>query len=156
MTRRALIWALVGSLTVNMLVAGALAAAFLFSEPQRRGHDGPRPGRGGPPEIGALARGLDDEGRAALRRALRGDGVLERGRGRIGRIRAEVIEALRARPFSQAEFAAVLAHQRAVQTELAERGFAAFAQVVAAMDDAERAAYADRVEAMARRGRGRH
>ncbi|UWQ21160.1 periplasmic heavy metal sensor [Jannaschia sp. W003] len=143
--RRRWKWVLAISLALNLLVASALVGAWLA--PGRGGPDGPRGSRGGPPEIGALARGLDAEAREALRDALRGDGPVGEARGRIARGELAVLAALRAEPFDAAAFRAALDARQSLQGALATRGFERLAEVVAVMDPERRAAYADRVEA---------
>ncbi|MEM7490424.1 MAG: periplasmic heavy metal sensor [Pseudomonadota bacterium] len=133
-------WALVASLALNVLVVGAVVGAALA----HRGAPG-RGGTGGPPEIRAIAGGLDGGDRRALLRALRDDGLLREGRIRIRESRAEIAESLRAEPFDAAAFAAALAARQAVRADLATRGAGALAEVVATLSPAERAALADRL-----------
>lgn len=140
--------ALIASLAVNLLIVGAVAGALLR-------HGGPPP-RGGLSFAMPYAKALPREARREMMRAVRETGtgeMLHRGarRAQYG----AVLAALRAAPFDpevlqrevQAQADAAWALRGAVQTE--------WLRQVAAMDAAERAAYADAVEARLDRRGGR-
>ncbi|MEM8850297.1 MAG: periplasmic heavy metal sensor [Pseudomonadota bacterium] len=134
-------WALIASLTLNVLVAGAVIGALLVRD------QGP-PGRrdfGGPPEIRAIAGGIDADHRRALFRGLRNDPVLRQGRARMRDSRDAIAAALRSDPFDPAAFEAALAARQAVQAELAARGSSALSDVIATLSPDARAALADRL-----------
>lgn len=158
MTSKTIKIVLIASLAMNLLVVAAVGTAVIrsdrpdFQHQPRTGGETRRFGRSGPPEIGALARGLDREGRAALRDRLRADTTLRTGREQMAEKRADVLSALRAEPYDPDALTEALSGQRALQTELAERGFAAIAEVVEGLSYAERIAFADRVEAATSRG----
>lgn len=143
MTRRALTWGLIASVTLNVLVVGAVVGALLTQSgrPDRSG------GRdfGGPPEVRTIARGLDGESRRALFRGLREDAVLREGRQRLRANRGEIAAALRAEPFDPAAFEAALAARRAAQADLAARGSSALAGVIASLSQEARIRLADQL-----------
>lgn len=142
MAGRRMRWALIASLAVNLLVVAAVAGALLTR------FDGPRSrdrAIGGPPDIRALARGLDQDSRQALIRGLRSDPDLRGGRGRLREARAGIAAALRAKPFDRAAFEAALADRRDVQAALAARGASALADVIADLSPETRAELADRL-----------
>ncbi|MEM7641322.1 MAG: periplasmic heavy metal sensor [Pseudomonadota bacterium] len=132
-------WALVASLTLNVLVAGAVIGALLTRDPAPRD----RREFGGPPDIRAIARGLDGDVRRALFRGLRNDPILREGRARMRDSRAAIADALRADPFDPAAFEAALAARQAVQAELAARGSSALSGVIATLSAEGRADLAD-------------
>lgn len=152
MKRPTLRIALIVSVALNLLVAGAVVGALVSdNRPERRSE--PRLWRGGangPPEVGMLARGLEGQQRRELHRRLRADGGLREGLQRIRAGRSDLLDALRAQPFSAQELEAALRQQRSVQIELADRGMGVISDVIAEMSDAERAAFADRIEAASR------
>lgn len=148
MTPRWMKVALIASLTVNLLVGGAVVGAVLSDRPAVAENTRSPQGRrdAGPPEIGLLARHLTREDRRALRDGLRADGGLRAGLERMRAGRAEMLEALRAQPFDPDSLRQTLAAQRATQADLAAQGVARLEEIITAMTDAERAAFADRLE----------
>lgn len=143
--------ALALSLALNLAVAGMVAGALL--------HGGPM--QGGVREIGfgPLTEALEPRDRDALRGAFLDRGPdLRAMRNAMRADTAALVAALRAEPFDQGAFLEALAAQSRRLTERAELGQALMAERVAAMTPAERAAFADRIEAGQRRGRdgGRH
>ena len=147
-------WALLASVAVNVAVAVAVAAALLGGGPDGRrgdGRDGARRGFGGPPEIGALAGGLDRERRGRLFRALRADEGLRDGRERMRAAQDGVIAALEAEPFDRAAFEAAMLAQRDLQGALAGRGIAALSDIIADLPQGERADLAARIAERRRR-----
>jgi uncharacterized membrane protein len=138
-------WALVLSLGLNLLVAGLLAGAWL------RG--GPPGERFRDPGFGPFAAALSDDDRRALRRAfVRHMPEMRENRMALRADMQDVLAALRADPF---DAAALDAAMDAAMSRLAGRiavGQDLLAERIAAMDPAERAAFADRLEAALQRG----
>lgn len=140
--------ALLVSLSLNLVVVGAIVGARGF---------GPVPGAsermGGPMGGGgALARALSSEDRKALRETLGQDRDQRRENRRAMRaMRAEIVAQLRATPFDPAALAQALEAQSQLGQSLAARGQGALLQRISEMSDAERAAYADRIEASGQR-----
>lgn len=145
------LWLALGlSLSLNLLVAGVVLGA-LWS----RGAAPERPARidlAAPPYIAAL----DAADRAALRAAWRAEGPdLRRLRAERQSERAALAAAVRASPFDAAAVAALL---QAQSDRLADRQALSqrlLLERLATMTEAERAAFAERLEAGAPRGPGR-
>lgn len=137
-------WALIASVTLNLLVLGAVVGAIVSGGPR-----GERVARGGPPEMAALFRALNGPERRAILRGLRQDGVLREGRAHMRARQVAILETLQADPFDRTAFEAALAGQQSARAELATRGIARVADVIEAMAAEERAALAQR---MAERG----
>lgn len=142
--------ALVLSLGLNLLVAGLVAGAGLHG---LRGGDHRHPPGGELIDYGPYARALSPEGRDKLRAAFRE----RRPEFRANReaLRAgfrDLLAALRATPYDQARAAAALqAQQSRVEAQTAlVRGL--LLEHLAGLSDAERAAFADRLEEVLRRG----
>lgn len=143
---------LIVSLTLNILIVG-LVAGFLWR------HGLPHDARVSAAEMaaGPLTRALSEADRRAIgremRKALRADG----GEGAMMRGRVDaLVRDLRAVPFDPARLAETMrAHRSGMQArfEIAQNVLIAH---LAAMSDAERAAYADRVEARIRAWRAGH
>jgi len=127
------------SLGLNLLVAGVVAGAWWRGAP----HDGPR--AGGP---AALYLALPREERRALRAELRG--TIDRDSLHL---RAPLMAALRADPFDPGALAATLAAQSDALAQAQTRMRALWLDRIAAMSPAERAAYADRLQAVWERQR---
>lgn len=127
---------LVASLGLNLLVAGVLLGAVL----RFRGDHVDVPPGFGP----ALFRALPENGR----RALRGELFDEHRRGARQRAQdfAELGEALRAVPFDPATVEDVLEKQAANTASIQSNLQKKWLSRVARMTDAERKAYADRLE----------
>lgn len=122
------------SLALNLLVVGLVAGVWWRGGPP----DGARIGG----QAAALYRALPGEDRRALRAEMRG--TIDRGRLRI---RDPLIAALKADPFDPAAVAAILVAQSDAQAQAQMRMRALWLDRIAAMSPAERAAYADRLEA---------
>lgn len=142
--------ALVLSLAANLLVVGLVAGVGL-SRLHHRPH--PHPPGGELIDYGPYARALSPEGRERLRAAFRA----KRPEFRVNReaLRAgfrELLAALRATPYDPARVAAALrAQQGRVEAQTAlVRGL--LLEHLAGLSDAERAAFADRLEQVLRRG----
>jgi len=132
---------LLGSLALNLLVIGAVAGAFVFGGPEHRALRD----RGDP--VPVFIRALDPTDRRALRQDLL-ENLRDRARDRGGMIEdfRTSLAALRATPFDAEGFAALLGDQSARRAQRDAIGRAALAERIAAMSDAERAAYAARIE----------
>lgn len=141
--------ALIVSLALNLLVVGVVGGAMMSGG--RWHHDGP-------PRVqaigGPLTRALAPEDRRALARemhAARHDRSWSRERMRAEM--AGLIADLRARPFNAQAVEARLAAMQGRFQERIEQGQALLVERLAQMDDADRAAYAERLEAELQRHR---
>lgn len=148
---RGLRWLLIASLALNLLVAGLVVGALA-----REGGPGARP-RPAELSLGPFARALEPEDRRAVLRSLGDHRPDLRPLGRQDRaaLFAEVMAALRAEPFDRARAAAALAEQSARVAEVERAVRDALLARLAAMTAAERAAFADRLEAELERGHHR-
>lgn len=142
--------ALVVSLALNLLIAGGAIGALL------RGPDH-RPGpRTLDLSMGALTRALSDSDRVALRQQLMKDPRVRGGarppsrQARQAEIR-QMIVTLRQDPFEAEALSAVLAEQQSRARRLTDLGQAALVAHLSGLSAADRAAYADRLEADLRR-----
>lgn len=141
-TARGLRIALIVSLALNLLVVGAVGGAMLSGD--RWHHRGPprMQAMGGP-----LTRALDPGDRRALAREMH---AAHRDRGwsheRMREELAGLAADLRATPFDPGAVGARLARMQQRFQERIDRGQALLVARLAEMDDAERAAYADRLE----------
>lgn len=146
--RRRVRWLLIGSLGLNLLVAGVLAGAFLLRP------DG-APGRTMRFDLSIFpyTAALAPEDRAALLRAWRAQGPGPRDimADREAEARA-VVALLRAEPFDAAALAALLSDRTARAAAHQSLGHALLLDRVAALDPAARAAYAARLEQLVARG----
>lgn len=146
--RRLLAVALFVSVALNLLVVGVIAGAFWA-----RG-DGP----GFRPVLidiglGPYTRALSEADRATLRDAWQRRGPdLQTLRGARGADRAALLEALRAQPFDPAAVEAAFARQLSRQAGQQQLARTLLTERISAMSPAERAAYADRLEALPQRG----
>lgn len=133
---------LAGSLALNLLVVGLVAgAAWRFAGP---GHD-----RGPPPTGVALIRALPPADRQALRDRIRAEAPPDTDR----RAEAESLaRALEAKPFDRDALAAEVARQTHARGSFQSILLKVWLDHVAAMDDDRRAAYADRLVDLSRRG----
>lgn len=134
-------WALVGSVALNLVMAGMLGGIVL-----RGGPDGGlmRAAIGAVP--GKARHDLRHAGRAAFR-GLHRDADMRKAR-------ADLLAALRAEPFDAAVFRAGLDAAQSRLLQVGDRMEAALLAQVAAMDHAERRAMADRLEKRTGRFRG--
>ena len=139
---------LIGSLALNLLVVGVVAGTFFTGG-----------GSGGSQRFdltaGPLTRALEGERRDAVRTALQESGAFaRRDRSEIREDMQVLLTTLRADDFDEAAFRDVLSRQR---TRLQSGQNAVLDAVTSQIDDMgpdERAAFADRLEAQARRGPG--
>lgn len=138
-------WALIVSLAVNMAIAAAVVGAVVTGGPDGRAERSEGRRGGGPPEIAALARGLEREDRRALFAALRENGRLAGGRETMRAARDQIVAALRSDPFDRAAFERAMQEQRALQADLADRGIAVLSDIIAGLDADDRAALAERI-----------
>lgn len=144
---------LVVSLALNLLVAGAVAGAFL-SGGKDRGGDRRAESR---LPMGPYARAFPKEDRAELRRAFEARKPwFDEQRTALRGAAEELVQVLRAEPFDPVALRAVLARQTEKQTEIRAEGQKIFAERLVAMTNAQRQRFADRVEKGLRRGKGRN
>lgn len=141
-------WALVASLAVNLGVAGLALGVWL--------HDGP--GGHGPMVrdlgFGPYDDALRPQDRDALRAALRGKlGDLAASRQQMAADVTAVLAALRADPFDANALDAALAAQQAHLSARMKIGNDTMRDFLAALPQADRLAFADRLEAKLKRGR---
>lgn len=129
------------SLALNLLVVGLVTGFFVSGGPEKRSDRNPR-------DIGSLyMRALDPEDRRALRRDFTA-GLASQGRDReavVTDLQAG-LDALRASPFDADAFRQAMADQSTRRTQREEIGRQALAAQIDEMTQAERSAYADRVE----------
>lgn len=140
--------ALAVSAALNLLVAGTVAGAML--------------GRGAGPDRGEISRelgfgpfsgALGKEERDALRSYLQQNAPqLRAANTQRGREIAAVQAALRAQPFSPDTLRAALADMQQRQAGQLQLGYAAIADVLIKMPDAQRRALADRLQHSVRKG----
>ena len=147
---------LIVSLALNLLIVGAVGGWVLRHGIWGQGAHGPHVSRmaqmGGP-----LTHALDAEGRRAVAVQLRGErGERAARRAALRESFAGLLDDLRAQPFDPARVEARLSAQRAQVAGRLEAGHGALVAHLAAMSDAERAAYADRLEENVRRWHHRH
>lgn len=129
------------SVALNVLVIGAAVGFVLTDGPDRR------PDRGRTDFGSFYMRSLSDADRRALRRDFE-SGLQRQGRDRgafIMDLRA-TLDTLRASPFDQDAFVSAMAEQSGARVQREEMGRQILANRIAAMTDAERAAYADQLE----------
>lgn len=136
-------WVLVGSLSLNLLVAG-LAVGLVVKGPM------------GPHDLGfgLFDEALRPEDRRALREALRErSGDLRAARRQMTADLDGVLAALRAEPFDAAKLQAALAVQQNHLTERLQIGTEAIGAYLAGLSREERLAVAARLEDRQRHGR---
>jgi uncharacterized membrane protein len=146
-TARWLRWLLVASLALNLLVLGAMAGRMLRGD------------IGAPQAIvlrdlsfGPYTEAMGPADRAALRRAFAERAPPLREIWRTRRAEQEaLVAAIRAEPFDAARVAELLAAQAERTTERLRTGQTVLVERIAAMSAAERAAFAQRLEAAFRR-----
>ena len=133
---------LFASLAINILILGAAVGFLALGEPDRRADRDNR-------DFGAFyTRALSEEDRRALRRDFMAE--LAEGPRDRGAVVAEIqttLDTLRATPFDRDAFEAAMAEQSSRRKAREDMGRRLLADRIAAMTDAERAAYADRIEA---------
>lgn len=143
---------LVLSLGLNLMVLGIVGGAVL-------GHD--KPDRRSPPRVDILSFGpytaaLSDEHREVLKKDLFGErnvlretrkGLRDDIKGFVALLRVSPYDPVQAQVLIRAPSVRIASHVEMVQGELLA--------LIATMDDAERAAYADRLEQEFKRGPGK-
>ena len=141
--------ALALSLALNLLVAGALAGAWMSGHRQdeaRRVAVDSMIGR--TPFVAALD---PDDRREVLRQLRRDAGPLAENRADLRARLDALLEALRADSFDRAQVEALILEQRRIGARRLEIGEAALLDRIAAMSVEERRAYADRLDRSIRR-----
>lgn len=136
---------LIVSLALNLLVAGLVAGAWL--------RDGRPGGRDRDPGFGPFGEALSDADRRELRRAFMAR--MPEMRENRAALRADmqgVVTALRAEPFDAAALSAAMDAALARMAGRIEVGQELLVDRITAMDEAERVAFADRLEAALKRG----
>ncbi|SIT12310.1 Heavy-metal resistance [Roseivivax lentus] len=123
------------SVALNLVIVGLIAGLWIDKGPPRRD--------GGPAGI-AFLQALAPEDRRRL--VLEFGQTRERGRGVVTPEATRALEVLRRTPFDSAAFAAALEAETARNAARRAAGQAALVARVAAMSEAERRAYADRLE----------
>lgn len=137
--------ALAVSVALNLAVVGVAAGAFLH------GHDGPD----GVRELGfgPFTEALSQEDRAGLRRALIAKmPEMRQVRREVMQDSQDMLAALRAEPFVEAQLTAVMETQRARMAQRLEIGQGLMRDLLLAMTPEARLAFADRLEARLRHG----
>lgn len=144
---------LVGSLTLNLLVAGLVVGAMVFDGPGK----GPHAGKDRHPErahderfdpaLGPFARALETEHRQAVVERLRREGgSRDESRAQIASELGDMISILREEPFDAARFQAVLDQQNARFAERGALGRRIVTEQLESMSAAERQGFADKLE----------
>lgn len=138
-------WLLVGSLGLNLLVAGLVAGALLGGGPHGR------PSRLDL-TVGPLTRAMAEEDRAALRDQLRAQGAFDH-RERVA-VRADMramLGLVRAETFEEEAFREIVLRQLTRLANGQDRVLAVVTSQIASMSPEDRAAFADRLEEQLRR-----
>jgi len=135
------------SLALNVLILGIVGGAVISHERDKL-H-----GEGGPMSLGPYGRAFDAADREALRAALRADAPrLRETRQAVRAGFRDVLNALKAEPYDAARVAAIVEGQQAhVQSQM-ETMRKLMLDRIAAMTPEERAAFADRLQEVLRRG----
>ena len=140
--------ALVTSLALNLLVLGIVGGAVL-----KFGRDGPSRAGFLPGDYGPYSRAMSESDREALRAAYRAEAPrLRENRAAVRQGFRELQDALRADPYDHARVVAVVEAQQARVQDHAALMRGLMLDRVAAMSPEERAAFADRLERVVRRG----
>lgn len=138
-------WLLFGSLALNLLVAGLAVGAWVKGPPGMR--DGRDLG------FGIFDEAFRPEDRMALRDAVRERaGDLKAARGQMAQDLTAVAAALRAEPFDPAALQAALATQQEHLTARLRIGSEVIGDYLSGLGPEDRAAFAERLEARAKRG----
>ncbi|MEM9578292.1 MAG: periplasmic heavy metal sensor [Pseudomonadota bacterium] len=141
------------SLAVNLAIAGVVVGVLLRPDgPGERFSRSPGLGAFGAPYMMALTKEDRRAVLGALRNSSKGEVPSRRARREIF---DRVLTTLRATPFDASALENVISNQAAVSVTVQRRTQEAWLDVVARMDDAERARYADAVEVYLKRGRKR-
>lgn len=148
-TGKGLRWALIASLAVNLGVAGMALGAWFHGGP------GGREAMVRDLGFGPYDDALRPEDRDALRAAMRGKlGDLVASRRQIAGDVTAVLAALRADPFDAEALDTALAAQQAHLSARMKLGNDTMRDFLAGLSQADRLAFADRLEAHLKRGRG--
>jgi uncharacterized membrane protein len=140
------------SLALNLLVAGMVGGAVLGRGHDR--HDGLRSERFTSGD--ALVRALSPDDRRAVRRALGPRGkTFAAQRAQMATASDRMVALLRSTPFDAAAFGDAIDARARLGADLADAGQAALIAQIATLSQAQRNAYADRLEAMAQNNRRR-
>ncbi|MBA83960.1 periplasmic heavy metal sensor [Thalassobius sp. S69A] len=134
------------SLALNLAVAGLVIGAAVKYGPRDGGRDGRHPPRL-ERIVGPYTHALSHADKRAIGARLRAE--YRDNRPSREQIRAEfstVLQALRARPYDAQQVEAILMRQMQAGAERQELGQRLLIERLSAMSDAERAAYADRLE----------
>ncbi|SOC02786.1 periplasmic heavy metal sensor [Rhodobacter maris] len=137
------------SLTLNFLVLGVVAGGVIGHFRHPPPPPGMERGSGGPEAFafGPLAGAFTREDRQAMRRSAEGAGSDLAGmRAQMQSDFAQLDAALRAQPYDEVKLQAVLAEMRARSQARIDLGEQVMLRRIAAMNDAERAAFADRMQ----------
>ena len=129
------------SIALNVLIIGAAVGFVLTGGPDRK------PDRDRTDFGSFYMRALTDDDRRALRREFVSD-LQKQGRDR-GAVLVDLrttLDTLRASPFDPDAFASAMAEQSRARAQRDEMGRQILANRIARMSDAERGAYADRIE----------
>lgn len=136
-------WVLVGSLGLNLLVAGLAVGAWVNGPPGMRDLG-----------FGPFDEAFRPEDRKALRAAVRARaGDLRAARGQMAEDMGAVVTALRAEPFDAAALSAALAAQQANLTARLKIGSEVIGTYMAGLAPEDRLAVADRIEDRLKHGR---
>ncbi|TCP60834.1 putative membrane protein [Rhodovulum bhavnagarense] len=138
---------LIASLALNLLILGMVGGAVV-------GHRGASTRADlGEAAYGPYARALADEDRAALRAAMRSQAPrLRENRKAVRQGFNDLLDALRAEPYMPEHVAVILATQEAHARDQGEIWRDLMTERLAAMTPEQRAAFADRLERVLRRG----
>jgi uncharacterized membrane protein len=140
--RRGLRWLLIGSLACNLLIVGAVVG-MVVAHSLRDDHRPPRFDRAG----GLMTKALSPQDRRTIGRELRR--AYREKRPSFADVRTEyqaVIDALRATPYDPSVVRAAVERQIAAMQERGQTGKELLLARLAEMDDADRKAYADRLQ----------
>lgn len=148
---------LVLSLALNLLIAGLVVGAVINGGGFARGGNdiGPDNRRGALREIGnaPFVRAFTRDEQLALNDALRDEGPSLRQNRRLLRQRVRaLLDALRATPFDETAVQTLFESQREAALDHQRLGQRLILERLSAMTDAERAAYADRLDKTLRSG----
>ncbi|PRX35085.1 Heavy-metal resistance [Meinhardsimonia xiamenensis] len=142
--------ALVISLALNLLVAGVVVGALIRGVPWKEG-----PRAGGllrDPGLGPFYHALPDDERRAIAEALASRRAeLEAERAALRAQLRSLLEAVRTEPFAADRLRALFAEQDAAITRRRALALELLIERLSAMSPAERARYADRLEALLRK-----
>ncbi len=152
---KGLVIALALSMSLNLLIAGAVAGAMLAGGP-RGARDAGQPRAEGLGAFNVFAQAMTEGDRRAIGKELRQNrGVFRQARRDARAEVSKVVEALRREPFDAAALNAVFAAQQTRAADRVALGQRMLLERVTAMNEAQRRDYADRLEAISKRGPAR-